>query len=430
MIEKISYQFLSLDLKTIKLKVLNWLQQFGTFAYLNNNNYHIAPNRYELLVGVESILTVDNLSFIENNKVNDWWFGHLNYDYKSQLFSQLNSRHTAQLKNEDCQFFKPKIVVSIEHTATILTIEIYDSGYVASEVLASILKTSCNVEPFTIPKLSFAQSFTKESYIQQVQQVKTHIKNGDCYELNLCMQATSHVPNKIMDCIALYNQLNEVNPAPFSALYKIGDCWMIGASPERFIYKSDQLIVAQPMKGTIKRILNDPTKDAAQISLLENNIKERAENLMIVDLMRNDIAKCAMTGSVKTTELCKAYTFPTLHTMISTISGVVKEGMSNVEVLKACFPMGSMTGAPKYIVMQLIDRLEENKRELYSGTLGYMNPDQNFDFNVNIRSLFYNQQSGFLSYETGGAITIDSDPEAEWQEIQLKAVAMLNLFNI
>jgi len=203
---------------------------------------------------------------------------------------------------------------------------------------------------------------------------------------------------------------------------------MACASPERYLNKTGSQLVSQPIKGTAKRILNDEVADEKLKEDLHNSVKERAENMMIVDLVRNDLARCCKTGSVKVAELFGIYSFPQVHQMISTVSGVLRDDIPFTSAFKYTFPMGSMTGAPKYKVMQVIDEYEKSRRELFSGTVGYISPNGDFDFNVVIRSLFYNVASRYLSYQTGGAITWDSVAEQEWEELKLKAWALEKIF--
>jgi para-aminobenzoate synthetase component 1 len=228
--------------------------------------------------------------------------------------------------------------------------------------------------------------------------------------------------------LAVFNSLNAVSPAPFAAYYRHGHCAMMCASPERYIRKGGDVVTSQPIKGTARRD-SDTHQDEQIKKELFTNIKERAENIMIVDLVRNDLARSCERGSVKVDELFGIYTFPQVHQMISTVSGKLKKEMLLTDTIRYSFPMGSMTGAPKIKVMELIEEYEQSRRELFSGTVGYITPEGDFDFNVIIRSLFYNDVTGYLSYTTGGAITYDSVPELEWEEMRLKARALERIFS-
>jgi para-aminobenzoate synthetase component 1 len=195
-------------------------------------------------------------------------------------------------------------------------------------------------------------------------------------------------------------------------------------SPERYLKKEGKTILSQPIKGTAKRYPDNPELDLKNLNALKDSEKERAENIMVVDLVRNDLSKICEHGSVHVDELCKVYSFPQVHQMISTVSGTLRDDVQFSDAVKATFPMGSMTGAPKKKVMELIERYEKSKRGLFSGSIGYITPYNDFDFNVVIRSVLYNAATRYLSFHTGSAITFSSDPEKEYEECLLKAAAI------
>ena len=266
----------------------------------------------------------------------------------------------------------------------------------------------------------------KEEYLAVIRQLKQHILRGDCYEINFCQEFFSD--SVVIDPLTAYKKLNEFSPNPFSALYKLEDKWLLCASPERFLKKEGPKILSQPIKGTSKRIPGNTVSDnKSKEDLLQSN-KDRSENVMVVDLVRNDLSKVCEEGTVQVDELFGIYSFPQVHQMISTISGELKKKISFSEIIRATFPMGSMTGAPKKRVMELIEQYETTKRGIFSGAVGYISPDGDFDFNVVIRSIMYNGSSGYLSFQTGSAITFYSDPEKEWEECLLKAEAMKKVF--
>ena len=190
---------------------------------------------------------------------------------------------------------------------------------------------------------------------------------------------------------------------------------MISATPERFPSRRGNKLISQPIKGTSSRKKNPERDQQLKTELLKDE-KERAENVMIVDLVRKDLTKSAKAGTVKVEELFGVYSFPQVHQMISTITGEVKEGVDLAAILQATFPMGSMTGAPKRKVMQLIEQYESTKRGIYSGAVGYISPEKDFDFNVVIRSILYNAKEKYLGYLVGGGITAYSEPENEDEE--------------
>ena len=222
----------------------------------------------------------------------------------------------------------------------------------------------------------------------------------------------------------VYSILNTISPTPFSTFYKLNNQYLLCASPERFVKKDGDKIISQPIKGTAKRDLTNKTRDEQLKQQLINSQKEKSENVMIVDLVRNDLSKIAARNSVQVDELFGIYSFPQVHQMISTVSATIKDEIDFADMLKASFPMGSMTGAPKYRVMQLIEEYEQTKRGIYSGSFGYITPQNDFDFNVVIRSIVYNEQTKYVSYQVGGAITHYSNAEDEYEECLLKAKAM------
>ena len=221
-----------------------------------------------------------------------------------------------------------------------------------------------------------------------------------------------------------YQQLNKVSPAPFSGYYRLNDKYLISSSPERFLAKRKEKIISQPIKGTIRRGLSE-NEDILLKHKLKTDKKERAENIMIVDLVRNDLSKTAKRGSVTVEELCGIYSYKYVHQMISTVVSKLDERFDVADVIKTSFPMGSMTGAPKISAMQLIEKFEKSKRGLYSGCIGYISPEKDFDFNVVIRSILYNSSNKNLSFSVGSAITFKSVPENEYEECLLKAKAMI-----
>jgi para-aminobenzoate synthetase component I len=262
---------------------------------------------------------------------------------------------------------------------------------------------------------------TRAEYIQQVNSLKNHIQLGDIYEANFCMEfkATGAEINPY----DTYKRLNAASPMPFSAFVKTGANYLLCASPERFAKKLGNTVYSQPIKGTAPRGVSDE-EDQANIQALLASEKERSENVMIVDLVRNDLGRTAQTAGVKVDELFGVYHFPKVHHLISTISAEIAEGVSPVEVLKKAFPMGSMTGAPKIRAMQLIEEHEAAGRGLFSGSVGYITPEGDFDFNVVIRSIFYNVESKNLSYWAGSAITAQASAEDEYEECMLKLEAI------
>jgi para-aminobenzoate synthetase component 1 len=258
--------------------------------------------------------------------------------------------------------------------------------------------------------------------MRTVKILQDHIRRGDCYEINFCQEF--YAEDTDIDPLTVFSKLGSISPNPFAAFYKNEFSYLLCASPERYIKKTGQKLVSQPIKGTSVRFVNDKERDTIQRDNLLQSQKERSENVMVVDLVRNDLARVCQEGSVEVDELFGIYSFPQVHQMISTISGKIKPEKDLVDIIRATFPMGSMTGAPKRKVMQLIERYEKSRRGLFSGAVGYIAPGGDFDFNVVIRSILYNAKDQYLSFSTGSAITHYSDPEAEFAECMLKGQAM------
>jgi para-aminobenzoate synthetase component 1 len=428
--QKATFRLANGQYKEIKQKMLNWSSQFSIFLFLDSNNYPSAYKRYECLLAAGCAEVIEgnehglpgDLQQLHNNK-KDWLFGHISYDYKNQLEKGLVSRHAVKTEFPLFHFFRPQIVCYINKECTLLTIESLD--VTPETIYTSIL--CCTAEIATrLPRLQFRQAIDKDTYLQTITKLRQHIAAGDCYEINFCNEG--YCENAVIDPLPVFVSLNTLSPAPFAAYYRLNDKYALCASPERYLQKNGNKLLAQPIKGTARRGSNEQTDNDIKTAL-QNDIKERAENVMITDLMRNDLARCCETGSVMVEELFGIYTFPQVHQMISTISGTLQKVLSFTDALRYTFPMGSMTGAPKIKVMQLIDMYEHCRRELFAGTMGYIDPNGDFDFNVVIRSLFYNAGTQYLSYQTGGAITYDSKPENEWEEMRLKAWALEQIFN-
>lgn len=412
--------------KDIKYKMLNWAKQFSIFLFLDSNEYRSPYGKYECLLaaGATEILNDTSLESLQKSHDlgKDWLFGHIAYDYKNNLEPRISSRSAVQSGFPQLSFFCPQVVVYVDPGATTLTIE--SNGAMPVEVWDAINSVPEMVSG-TLPHLQFKHNISRERYLHSIAALQEHIANGDCYEINFCTEGYTDAPH--LDMLPVFKALNTLSPAPFAAYYRYEDKYMACSSPERYLQKNAGTLVSQPIKGTARRVEN-AAHDAALKTDLQLSEKERAENVMIVDLVRNDLARSCKTGSVKIDELFGIYSFPQVHQMISTVSGEMANAARFTEAIKYSFPMGSMTGAPKIKVMELIDHYEQSRRELFSGTVGYITPDGDFDFNVIIRSLFYNASNHYLSYQTGGAITYDSDPQKEWEEMRLKAWALEQVF--
>jgi para-aminobenzoate synthetase component 1 len=396
--------------------MLNWANRFNIFCFLDNQDYSIQPQRYECLLGAGSLQNISsgNLKeldiFLSQSK---WTFGHLSYELKNSIHD-FTSTKKDRVGFPDFFFFVPQYLLQIKGNE--LLIEGEDCQRIYAEILEGESKQHAS------SSVRIQQKLSKKEYIQKIQKLQQHIVRGDCYEINFCQEFFAE--NAQINPIDTFQKLVEVSPNPFSALYRLNDRYLICASPERFIAKKGNRIFSQPMKGTSKRNLSDLANDEKLKKELQQSAKERSENVMVVDMVRNDLTKICEESSVKVDELFGVYTYPQVHQMISTISGELKSEVKFSEIIEATFPMGSMTGAPKHRVMELIDEYEETTRGIFSGSVGYISPENDFDFNVVIRSIMYNASNKYLSYQLGSGITFYSDPEKEWEECLLKGEAI------
>lgn len=408
------------DFEQVKEKVLNWVKRFSTFCFLDNHRYQIHPHSEECLLaaGVKRQLKTDAgnalkqlQDFMDAGK--SWLFGHLGYDLKNEM-EQLSSVNPDGTGFPDLFFFEPETIIRLNPREMII------EGEGPDRVFREISKSVSR--PVVQQRVNIQLRFSREEYISVIEQLKRHILRGDCYEINFCQEFFAG--GAVIDPVDIYKKLSTVSPNPFSALYRMEDQWLICASPERFLRKQGRNILSQPIKGTSERIKQDEKNDQQSREALQQSAKDRSENVMVVDLVRNDLAKICEEGTVKVDELFAVYSFPQVHQMISAVSGELKKDISFAEIIRATFPMGSMTGAPKKRVMELIEQYEKTKRGIFSGALGYISPSGNFDFNVVIRSIMYNAATRYLSFQTGSGITWYSEAEKEWEECLLKAGAM------
>ncbi|MDF2455951.1 MAG: pabB [Cytophagaceae bacterium] len=399
---------------------------FDTYSYLNGNHIAYPHGAFPRLIGMgirdeyvayhESDFSWTAMNaFIQKHKGN-YLLSYINYGLKNRI-EQLTVKDNDPLEFPLVHFYVPLYLFIQEGTQPW---KAYDK---ASEELLPSLNTESHprsAQPQQALASSPVAQFSHDEYISVIQRIKSELAKGNIYEINFCNSYKGSFHQ--LDYSALYKQLNSISPMPFSALYKHKTHVLLSASPERFLQKKNNRLISQPIKGTAGR-LADSSQDERQKSQLENSLKERTENIMIVDLVRNDLSKVCTGGSVVVEELCKVYTFEKVHQMISTITGELeKSEITFSELLQALFPMGSMTGAPKLKAMQLIDELEHEDRGLFSGTVGYIQPNGDFDFNVIIRSLLLNEEKGLYKFHAGSAITMASDAELEYQECDVKTL--------
>jgi para-aminobenzoate synthetase component I len=414
-----------------KEKALIWAANHAeVVCYLDNNGYTegLVATAFDCLlaVGVEGEIfnASDKTSFQRLQQFHEekkkWLFGFLTYDLKNEI-EKLESNHFDGLTFPDMHFFEPEILMRItEKSVEFVKYTDLSRNNRGGSPFQEILQNIDN-QKLTKPKslnLNIQSRFTKSDYLTTVERIKQHIHRGDIFEMNFCQEF--FVENADLNPMALFHALNRLAQAPFAAFYKLRERYIMCASPERFLKKSGQKLISQPIKGTSKRG-NTEGSDLELKNALRADPKNRSENVMIVDLVRNDLGKISETGTVEVTELFGIYSFPTVHQMISTVESQLKHDLPFVEALRQTFPMGSMTGAPKVRALQLIEQYERTRRGVYSGTIGYITPDGDFDFNVVIRSILYNSARQYASYQVGGAIIADSDAEKEYAECQIKA---------
>ncbi len=415
--------------KQYKQKLLTWSQRFDEVLWLDSNGYDNRFATYDAVLAVEAFTSFQTDCFDAFHQLKeyqsvtkDWIFGYLSYDLKNDI-EDLTSQNFDGLNFPDLFFFQPKKIFLLKGN-------VLETHYLelVSDELENDLKAIETIDDNHIHKtksvsnaIKISLRIHKDEYFDKVKTMLAHIHRGDIYEANFCQEF--YAEDTVIDPLETYTKLNAISKPPFASYLKLYDKFLLSASPERYIKKAGLQITSQPIKGTAKRSINK-AEDHQLKTNLSRDVKERSENIMIVDLVRNDLSRTAVKGSVNVEELCKVYTFDQVHQMISTVTSKVDVETHPVDIIRTTFPMGSMTGAPKISAMQIIETLEATKRGLYSGTVGYFTPDNDFDFNVVIRSILYNQSNRYVSYSVGGAITAKSDPMKEYEECLIKAKAM------
>ncbi|WP_394773390.1 anthranilate synthase component I family protein [Flavobacterium sp.] len=408
-----------------KQQLLNWSQQFREVVFLDSNSYPQEYSSFDCLLAVDAFtsLKTDSHNAFEDLKqyqqtTKDWLFGYLSFDLKNDV-EELNSSNFDGLDFPDLFFFQPKKIFLLRENQLEIQYLFLCDDEVEDDFEEIVQIENDSFE--TLNNVEVQQRISKDLYVEKVTKMLEHIHKGDMYEANFCMEFFAE--NAIINPLEKFQKLNKISKAPFSVFFKNHKHFLLSASPERYLKRVGEILISQPIKGTSKRF-SDPVEDEKSKQFLESDSKERAENIMITDLVRNDLSHTAQKGSVDVVELCKIYSFLQVHQMISTITSKLDTQYSPIDVLKTTFPMGSMTGAPKISVMKIIENLEETKRGLYSGSIGYFTPEGDFDFNVVIRSILYNQENKYVSFSVGSAITAQSIPENEYEECLLKAKAM------
>jgi para-aminobenzoate synthetase component I len=462
--------------------MLSWASRFDIFCFLDNHNYRLPSHSLEciLAVGARDILRVNAGGALDqlqaftdkySGEDKDWLFGHFGYGLARETEPghwtpgpHLPGRQAAVgvechalVKTDPIGFpdlclFVPEIVIELTAEA----IWIGDFAGEQEQVMEQIVESSQSpgaaavkaasgdavdgpsmdsaaverdwigraaIERLPAPEWTLQPRLTREAYLETVIRLQEHILRGDCYEINFCQEFFAQPA--VIDPLQTWQRLSAASPNPFAAFYRLYDSYLLCASPERYLKREGDTLISQPIKGTSPRIPADRARDEGSRDQLFHSAKDRAENVMVVDLVRNDLSKICREGTVRVEELFGVYSFPNVHQMVSTIKGELLPGTSLADCIRASFPMGSMTGAPKNRVVGLIEAYESTARGIFSGAVGYIDPDGNFDFNVVIRSILYNSRNRYLSYQVGSGITYYSDPEAEYEEGLWKAKGMI-----
>lgn len=411
------------DLQNFKQQALLWVSSCDVFCCLDSNQFADKYSKFDFLLaaGVKAEIVVQaGSAFDELEKFRDqnpgWISGFLTYDLKNEI-ENLASGNADGLHFPGLCFFAPAHLIVING----------NEAEIISDNPEQVFKGIQSQKPFQCVQTNSVQlksRFTRKEYIDSVIKIKEHISRGDIYVTNFCQEF--YAENAIIDPLNVFTKLNDISPTPFSSFFKLKDKYILCASPERFLAKRRNQLISQPIKGTSKRYAG-PHEDELSKQKLKDHTKELQENVMIVDLVRNDLTKSAKQGTVNTEELFGIYSFSQVHQMISTVVCEKSDAITDVQAIKNTFPMGSMTGAPKIGAMRLMEQYERTKRGIYSGAIGYFSPDGDFDFNVVIRTLLYNETEKYLSFQAGSAITYHAGPEQEYEECLLKAQAILEV---
>lgn len=425
--QRIQKTFTVESIDSFKSKLLIWAQQFEAISWLDSNQYNQKYSSFSAVLAVDEFTSIktDYTNAFDKLKeyqsiTNDYIFGYLSYDLKNDV-ENLSSKNFDGLDFSDLYFFQPQRIVLIkDNTVEFSYLKMIDDEIDDdfNNIIAII--NEAEKKP-AAHDLKIKLRIHKDEYYKKVNSVLDHIQRGDIYEASFCQEF--YAENAVINPLEAYHHLNAISEPPFATFLKCEHQYLLSASPERYIKREGTKVVSQPIKGTAKRLISKV--DDAQIAFdLSRDEKERSENIMIVDLVRNDLSKTAIKGSVKVEELCQVHSFRQVHQLVSTVVSEVKKTTNSVDIIRDTFPMGSMTGAPKFSAMKIIEEEEETKRGLYSGAVGYFSPTGDFDFNVVIRSILYNEEKKYVSFSVGGAITSKSTPEKEYEECLLKAKAM------
>ena len=362
-------------------------------------------------------------AFLHPEGAGTWAFGWLGYDLKNGI-ERLDSQRPDAIGLPILHWVEPRLVIAWGGDKTGCEIASGLNEPDAADTL-QFVQTACNAAAEALPPgpgIPLKPRWDESTYLQRAHRVKKHIQRGDIYEMNLCQEWSAD--EKLESPWDAFVRLHHFTQPPYAALVKAGEFHVICGSPELFLKRRSDQLISSPIKGTIRRG-STPEEDDVLAHQLQNDPKERGENVMICDLVRNDLSRIAKPGTVHVPELFGIHRFESVHQMISTVQCTLRGDVTTESILRATFPMGSMTGAPKVRAMRIIDELEASRRGVYSGSVGFFQPNGDFDLNVVIRSLLYNAATPRISMHVGGAITSLSDPVSEYAECLLKAEAMM-----
>lgn len=415
------------DPKRVKNQLLQWSRGFEHVVWLDSNDLKDAETDFEavLALGAQAQLVCNSRTALEGLQAfreehTDWMFGYLGYDLKNEV-ERLSSENPDGLQFPDLHFIVPEKLIFVKSDRIEFEYLEEVAGHVESDKRSIFQSSESHGSSETTEQIRISLRTTKDTYFERFERIQQHLQRGDIYETNYCQEFFAK--DTRIDPWNCYHKLNELAGAPFSTFLRFGDQFVVSSSPERYLQRKGNTVKSQPIKGTAKRG-NTVEEDNRLKAALMNDPKERSENIMITDLVRNDLSHLALAGTVKVAALCELHSFKQVHQLISTVVAEVPEETSLTDLIKATFPMGSMTGAPKVAAMEIAEEVEDFKRGVYSGTVGYVKPNGDFDFNVVIRSILYNAALEYVSFAVGGAITAAANAADEYEECLLKAKAM------
>ena len=405
----------------------NWIFLYsGLYKTIRNSKSYLG------LYPQEEIIS-DNFTALENKLYNqqNQYFGYFSYDLKNQL-ENLPQDKKSFIEMPNLWMINFGLILEFDHSKKQIWQYGEDKQHHIDEYINSKIFQNPNNkidiakgENILIKNLN--SNFHKRQYLQKVKTIQKHITDGAIYQANLTRKFFGTFQKTPKNPFAIFLKLNHQSPANYSSFLKLGNSYIISSSPELFLkINQNRQVTSSPIKGTAKRVL-DKKLDKMVKQNLKNNPKERAENLMIVDLVRNDLSKHCLSGSVMVKNLFKISSYKTVHQLSSDIIGIKSPNTSNLDVVKGCFPAGSMTGMPKINSMKICSKLEEQKRGIYSGAIGFID-SKTCHLSVVIRTLI--MQEDKFEFQVGGAITFDSNPKQEWQETISKSKGIAKTLKI